>query len=250
MSNLTTFTGRSQPNFMREIHNKKKEKIIIPKTKYEENIKTIYTEISSKNFQKDHPFGQSEKRFEWQFLSTGEDIKNRKRCKQFHSDCLEGGIGNFMSKNCGNKVNFNNFDNKKKINYNKFVNNKYIRNGDTKRVIFPNENKELLKPNNKRILTRRKGSIDASMNTLFKKTPISIYPLTYKRKLNASMEYSYKEINMFSEEFLNDKKYNRIFGVPRKIIANKMHMETEPPDLFSFGRRHFKDKMLVKTQIY
>ena len=82
-------------------------------------------------------------------------------------------------------------------------------------------------------------STDGRITSLLKKTPLH-FKNRGKKIMNNSVEYGKKrDTDLFSDAFLNDKEYNRIPGVDRKHLIHKVNIETEPLDIFSFGRKHF-----------
>ena len=53
------------------------------KIRFEENMKNIYTQMVNNEIQKSHPFGQSEKRFNWiNNYSNGNDLKKHKKIER------------------------------------------------------------------------------------------------------------------------------------------------------------------------
>lgn len=227
-----------------------KQNLKSPKSnlKYNEKLLTIYKQMAQTETQKTHPFGISEKRFEWtKNLSNGNDLKPISRMRK--SDNLEGGIGRFLNKK---KVDLNrttddNYARKIKLN-----NNAYRK---TQRVIYPNHNNEIYKSTKKKTFEQYaellRHRTDGTYKSLIDKTPNESFPLNQgKKKLNSSMEYSFQPTNMFSEKFLCDPNYTRIFGVDRKKIIKKPNSESQPLMFDKNGRKHFKNVFYQNTAIY
>ena len=84
---------------------------------------------------------------------------------------------------------------------------------------------------------------NGNIYSLFNKTPIS-FPIKGKKRVNGSFDKN--GVDFFSKDFLYDNKYNPIIGnggrLHLSMYANK---ETEPKDIFSSGRKHFKTKMNI-----
>ena len=210
------------------------------KIRFEENMKNIYTQMVNNENQKFHPFGQSEKRFNWvNNYSNGNDLKKHKKIVR-KKDNLEGGIGRFLTKSRleNEKQNEkNSFENNNKRKKNKFLNT------NSQRVIYPEKDTEVKKVNK----IRTYGSIeknllhttDGRITSLLAKTPLN-FRYRGKRTYNNSVDYGKrKDTNLFSEEFLNDKNYNRIPGVTRKHLTHKVNLETQPLDKQDGIKSHF-----------
>ena len=196
--------------------------------------------------QKAHPFGMGEKRFEWtKFFSNGNDLKKHKRKINRSIDNLEGGIGKFLSRNRVEN------DKEQKTafllnNYNKFANRNRNRNKlikylslNSQRVIEPEKDTEIKKPNKKRTYrSQEKNLLHSSggrITSLLNKTPLK-YEYKGRKTFYNSVDYGIKkDTDYFSDEFLNDRKYNRIPGVKRKHISHKLNLETKPLE----GRKRY-----------
>ena len=81
-------------------------------------------------------------------------------------------------------------------------------------------------------------STNGSLSSLFKKTPYN-----YRNKgvkiCSHSVDYKIKkDTDFFSESFLNDKTYNRIFGVTRKNMF-RIYNDGGPIENIKYGRKHF-----------
>ena len=208
------------------------------KIRFEENKKNIYTQMVNNENQRAHPFGQAEKRFNWiNNYSNGNDLKKHKKIVR-KKDNLEGGIGRFLTKN--------KLENEKQNDMNSFGNNKRKKNKllkiNSQRVLFPEKDTEVKKVNK----IRTYGSIEKNMlyntdgriSTLLGKTPLN-YNYKGKRIYNSSVDYGKrKDTNLFSDEFLNDKSYNRIPGVTRKHLTHKVNLETQQLDYKNGKRNH------------
>jgi hypothetical protein len=114
---------------------------------------------------------------------------------------------------------------------------------NSQRVIYPEKNTEIKRANKKRTYRSQEKNLlhttGGRITTLLDKTPLQ-YENKGKKILNNSIDYGRKkDTNIFSEEFLNDKNYNRIPGVKRKHIIPRVNMETFNHDDFSAGRKHF-----------
>jgi hypothetical protein len=201
------------------------------KIRFEENMKNIYTQMVNNENQKFHPFGQSEKRFNWiNNYSNGNDLKIHQKIVR-KKDNLEGGIGRFLTKN--------RIENEKQSEKNSFENNNKrkqnkLLNINSQRVIYPEKDIEVKKVNKIRTYeSMRKNSLhntDGRITTLLGKTPLN-FKYRGKRTYNNSVDYGKrKDTNLFSEEFLNDKNYNRIPGVTRKHLIHKVNLETRQLD--------------------
>ena len=200
------------------------------KMRFEENMKNIYTQMMNNEIQKSHPFGQSEKRFNWiNNYSNGNDLKKHKKIVR-KKDNLEGGIGRFLTKN--------RFENEKQNEKNSFENNPRKKNKllniNSQRVINPEKDTEVKKVNKIRTYGSMEKDLlhttDGRITTLLGKTPLN-FKYRGKRTYNNSVDYGKrKDTNLFSEEFLNDKSYNRIPGVTRKHLTHKVNLETQQLD--------------------
>lgn len=200
--------------------------------------------LSSEN-QKSHPFGLAEKRFEWaNNYSNGNDLKKHKKLLNKTKDNLEGGIGRFLNR----IIRENEMEREREKNSpnNKYINKKkeykYL-NLNSQRVIYPEKDTEIKKVNKKRTYRSQEKNLlhttDGRITSLLEKTPLQ-FNNKGKKMLNSSVEYGKKkDTNLFSDEFLNDKKYNRIPGVKRKHLIHKVNLETQPVDQFANGRKHF-----------
>lgn len=208
-------------------------------------MKNIYTQMVDNENQKSHPFGISEKRFCWiNNYSNGNDLKNHKKILRKNIDNLEGGIGRFLT-----RIRIENEKEKEKEaqklsrnNINRKKAHKYL-NLNSQRVIYPEKDTEVKKVNKKRTYGSQEKNLmhstDGRITSLLKKTPLH-FKNRGKKIMNNSVEYGKKrDTDLFSDAFLNDKEYNRIPGVDRKHLIHKVNIETEPLDVFSFGRKHF-----------
>ena len=192
--------------------------------------------------QKSHPFGHTEKRFNWQNYSNGNDLKKHKKIVRMQ-DNLEGGIGRFLNRN--RILNEREREkNELKTHRNGSVEraHQYL-NLNSQRVIYPEKDTEIKKVNKKRTYGSQEKNLlhttDGRITSLLDKTPLQ-FKNRGKKMLNNSVDYGRKrDTDLFSDEFLNDKKYNRIPGVKRKHIIPKVNIETQPLDEFSMGRKHF-----------
>lgn len=208
--------------------------------RFEENMKNVYTQMVNNENQKSHPFGQSEKRFNWvNNYSNGNDLKKHKKIVR-KTDNLEGGIGRFLTKN--------RFENEKQNEKNSFIiKNKRKKNNyfniNSQRVIDPEKDTEVKKVNKKRTYGSIEKNLlhttDGRISTLLYKTPLN-FKYRGKRTYNNSVDYGKrKDTNLFSEEFLNDKSYNRIPGVTRKHLTHKVNLETRQLDKQEVVRNQF-----------
>ena len=222
----------------------KEEKPKIEKTQYEENLREIYIKMLNEETQKNHPFGLSEPRFHYIETSTGisngNDIKKRNKKINNRKDNLEGGIGKFLS------IEIKNENNIKRPYTSRNNINSFYKNLNTNRVIQPNLNNEPSKQIRKRINNSMEKYIyknNGNIYSLFNKTPIS-FPIKGKKRVNGSFDKN--GVDFFSKDFLYDNKHNPIIGnggrLHLSMYANK---ETEPKDIFSSGRKHFKTKMNI-----
>ena len=197
--------------------------------------------------QKSHPFGLAENRFTWvKKYNNGNDLINHKKLFNAREDNLEGGIGQYFAKI--------KMENEKEIESNLLKNSldckkqktmKYrFQNLNSQRVIHPEKDTEFGKTSKKRTYENSKNNLfyttDGRISSLFKKTPL-IFRNGGKKILNNSVDYGRKrDTNLFSDEFLNDKTYNRIPGVMRKNIRKKMNYQEKPLENVKKGRKHFK----------
>ena len=219
-------------------------------------MKNIYTQLVNNENQKSHPFGLAEKRFCWvNNYSNGNDLKNRKKIMRKTKDNLEGGIGRYLNK----IISENERERRREIyslknNNNKITRDKALKylNLNSQRVIYPEKDTEIKRVNKKRTYGSQEKNLlhttDGRITSLLDKTPLQ-FENKGKKMLNNSVDYGRKkDTNLFSDEFLNDKQYNRIPGVKRKHIIPKVNIETQPIDEFSMGRKHFynyKNKSLI-----
>lgn len=202
-------------------------------------MKTIYTQIVNNENQKSHPFGQSEIRFNWvNNYSNGNDLKKHKKIVR-PKDNLEGGIGRFLTRN--------RIENEREMEMNSINNNpkgprardyKYL-NLNSQRVIYPEKDNEIQKVNKKRTYGSVEKNLlhttDGRITTLLNKTPLQ-FNYRGKKMFNNSVEnWRKKDTNLFSDDFLNDKSYNRIPGVSRKHLIHKVNVETQP--INQFGKK-------------
>ena len=201
--------------------------------------------------QKSHPFGHTEKRFNWQNFSNGNDLKKHKKIVRMQ-DNLEGGIGRFLNRN--RMLN----EREREMNQLKSYKNgsverahKYL-NLNSQRVIYPERDTEIQRANKKRTYRSNEKSLlhttDGRITSLLDKTPLH-FKYRGKKMFNNSIDYGRKkDTNLFSDEFLNDMSYNRIPGVPRKHLNQNINQESNPDDFFC-GRKHFR-RYRNKSQIY
>lgn len=219
-------------------------------------MKEIYTQMAHYEFQKIHPFGLTDQRFGGKKNNfNGNDLTHHKKIvRNKKRDNLEGGLGNYLT-----TANIDNEREREKLRANLLKDNytiKYMKNKiakerankfvkfDTKRVIYPEKNTEINKV--QKIRTYRsqeknyKKHTEGRISTLINKTPLQ-YDNKGKKIVNNSIDYGKrKDTALFSEEFLNDKKYNRLFGVTRKLIIPKVNRESLPSDYFyTAGRKRF-----------
>ena len=205
-------------------------------------MKNIYTQMVDNENQKSRAFGISEKRFDWvNNYSNGNDLKNHKKIIRKVKDNLDGGIGRFL-----NRIKI---ENEKETDNNLLKNkmrnkslHKYL-NLNSQRVIYPEKDTEIKKVNKKRTYGSQEGNLlhttNGRITSLFDKTPL-YFKHKGKKMLNNSVDYGRKkDTDLFSDEFLNDKEYNRIPGVKRKHLIQKVNIESQPLDPFFSGRKHF-----------
>lgn len=197
--------------------------------------------------QKSHPFGIAEKRFNWvEIYCNGNDLTNHKKLFNRKKDNLEGGIGYYFSRIKLEEEKEKERD-KNLLKYTlglkrqKNMKNKY-HNFDSQRVLLPEKNTEIKKINKKKTSVSQNKSLlystNGSLSSLFKKTPYN-----YRNKgvkiCSHSVDYKIKkDTDFFSESFLNDKTYNRIFGVTRKNMF-RIYNDGGPIENIKYGRKHF-----------
>jgi hypothetical protein len=214
-------------------------------------MKTIYTKMVNNEIQKSHPFGRTEKRFNWQNYSNGNDLKRHKKIVRMQ-DNLEGGIGRFLNRN-----RILNEREREKNNLKSHRNgsveraHKYL-NLDSQRVIYPEKDTEIQKVNKKRTYRSNEKDLlhttDGRITTLLDKTPLH-FNYRGKKMFNNSIDYGRKkDHNLFSNEFLNDMSYNRIPGVQRKHLNQNVNQESNPNDYYR-GIKHYR-RYRNKSQIY
>ena len=203
-------------------------------------MKNIYTQMVDNENQKSHAFGISEKRFDWsKNYSNGNDLKNHKKIIHKIKDNLDGGIGRFLNRI---KIENENENNLLKNQISKQKAHKYL-NLNSQRVIYPEKDTEIKKVTKKRTYGSQEKNLlhttNGKITSLLDKTPLN-FKYRGKKMLNNSVEYGRKkDTDLFSDEFLNDKEYNRIPGVKRKHLIQKVNIETQPLDPFISGRKHF-----------
>ena len=200
--------------------------------------------------QKSHPFGLAENRFTWvKIYCNGNDLKNHKKLFNIRKDNLEGGIGHYFQ-----KIKFENDKEleveknllKDNLNHKKQKKMKYrFQNLSTQRVINPEKDTEVEKISKKRTYENSKNNLfyttNGKISSLFKRTPLVVRGQG-KKILNNSVDYGRKrDTNYFSDDFLNDKTYNRIPGVMRKNISKKMNYQVKPIENIKYGRKHFNN---------
>ena len=220
-------------------------------------MKNLYTQMVDSENQKSHPFGIAEKRFNWiNNYSNGNDLHNHKKIFRKHKDNLEGGIGRYLTKIQleNEKLRQQEKETDQNLLKNKISKNKAYKylNLNSQRVIYPEKDTEMKKVNKKRTYGSQEKNLlhttDGRITSLLEKTPLH-FKNRGKKMLNNSVDYGRKrDTNLFSDDFLNDKGYNRIPGVDRKHIIPKVNVETQPLDEFSMGRKHFykyKNKLLI-----
>lgn len=178
--------------------------------------------------QKKHPFGLSEKRFRWNKVSNGNDIRlfahkfiNKKK------DNLEGGLGKFLNQT--DQSTFQSIYARKQ---------KYAQNNNsikTGRVINPilNTEKMLDTVNHKKrsaSTESNRHNTDGSFISLMKRTPSS-FKVKGKKRVNTSVDGKKNEHGIFTKEFLFDKNCNGLFGVSRKM--KRRHSSEFTSSIFS-----------------
>ena len=198
--------------------------------------------------QKSHPFGLAENRFTWvKMYCNGNDLKNHKKLFNIRKDNLEGGIGYYFQKiklendkelEVEKKLLKDNLNHKrqKKMKYR-------FQNLSSQRVINPEKDTELEKISKKRTYENSKINLfyttNGKISSLFKRTPLVVRGKG-KKILNNSVDYGRKrDTNYFSDDFLNDKSYNRIPGVMRKNITKNINYQIKPIENIKYGRKHF-----------
>ena len=207
-------------------------------------MKNIYTQMVDNENQKSHPFGYAEKRFYWiNNYSNGNDLKNHKKLLRKNKDNLEGGIGRYL-----NRIQLEN--QKENEEENNLLKNKINRrrahkflNLDSQRVLYPEKDTEIKKIHKKRTYGSQEKDLlhktNGRITSLLDKTPL-YFENRGKKMFNNSVDYGKKkDTDLFSDEFLNDKNYNRIPGVKRKHLLNKINVESEPTDPFGKKKKHF-----------
>ena len=204
--------------------------------------------------QKSHPFGLAENRFTWvKIYCNGNDLKNHKKLFKIRKDNLEGGIGHFFEKmKIENEKEMEKNFLKESLNPKKQKKMKYrFQNLSSERVINPEKDTEVEKISKKRTYENSKNNLFYSTNgkisLLFKRTPLVVRNKG-KKILNNSVDYGRKrDTNLFSDDFLNDKTYNRIPGVMRKNSIKKINYQVKPIENIKYGRKHFnKNRSSIK----
>ena len=200
--------------------------------------------------QKSHPFGLAENRFTWvKMYCNGNDLKNHKKLFNIRKDNLEGGIGHYFQKiKLENDKELEVEKNllKDNLNHKKEKKMKYrFQNLSSQRVINPEKDTEVEKISKKRTYENSKNNLfyttNGKISSLFKRTPLVVRGQG-KKILNNSVDYGGKrDTNYFSDDFLNDKTYNRIPGVMRKNISKKMNYQVKPIENIKYGRKHFNN---------
>ena len=135
-----------------------------------------------------------------------------------------------------------NLKRKNKINYKYQILN-------SKRVVCPEKDSETKKVNKKKTYEDKNQTLfystNGSMISLFKKTPLLVRNKGIKVN-NYSVNYSRKrETDFLAEEFMYDKKYNRIPGVDRKNMF-RIYNDGGPMEKMKYGRKHFAVKNTEK----
>lgn len=230
-------------------------------------MKTLYTQMVNKETQKSHPFGLAERRFKWVNLySNGNDLHRKNPPVSHIKDNIEGSLGRFLNKNMEEykkeqEIKKNMVKNNKNKNY---CNSMEKNNGkynykhrliNSERVIYPEKDTEITKIHKKRTYGSVEKDLlhttDGNLMSLINKTPINFEYKGKKKFLNNSVDNSRREdTNLFSDDFLNDKKYNRIPGVKRKHLVSNINVETKPYDASLHGRKHFYNKAQHDSIIY
>ena len=212
-------------------------------------MKNLYTQIVNTESQKSHPFGLAEKRFAWvEIYSNGNDLVNHKKLFTKNKDNLEGGIGHYFQriqseneKEREREINMLKYNlenkNQKKMKY------KY-QNLNSQRVIYPEKDKKKKKIIKKKTYENTKKSLlyltSGSISSLFMRTP-AVLKNKGKRIINNSVDYGRKrDTDLFSDSFLNNKEYNRIPGVARKCLVQRIDYHGKPLEDIKQGRKHFK----------
>ena len=200
--------------------------------------------------QKSHPFGLAENRFTWvKIYSNGNDLLRHKKLFKSKKDNLEGGIGHYFQ-----KIKFENEKEMEKNILKNSLNNikekkmKYkFQNLNSQRVIHPEKDTEKEKISKKRTYEKTENNLfyttNGRISSLFKRTPL-IVKNKGKKILSNSVDYGIsRDTKYFSDEFLNDKTYNRIPGVDRKITVKQInYCGGKPLEDLKYGRRHFRKK--------
>ena len=115
---------------------------------------------------------------------------------------------------------------KHNLNYKNQIKMKYkYQNLNSERVICPEKDTEIEKKSKKRTYENSKFNLfnvtAGGISSLFKRTPL-IIKHKGRKILNNSVDYGRNlETDLFSDTFLNDKKYDRIPGVARKKLWRK-----------------------------
>ena len=178
-------------------------------------MKRLYIQMINSENQKSHPFGYSEKRFYW--MNNFSNVNHKQKKYLTKKDNLEGGIGCFLERI--KKENEKEKETEKNILKNKFSKKKkpkYL-DSNSQRVIYPEKNTEIKRINKKKAYGNQEDNLlhttGGRLSSLFNKTPLH-FKNKGKRTFSSSMDFGRKkDTNLFSDEFLNDKKYNRIPGV-------------------------------------
>jgi len=177
---------------------------------------------------------------------NGNDLTNHKKLFNRKKDNLEGGIGYYFS-----RIKLEEEKEKERdrnllkytlgLKRQKKMKNKY-HNFDSQRVLLPEKNTEIKKINKKKTSVSQNKSLlystNGSLSSLFKKTPCDFRNKGVKI-CSHSVDYKIKkDTDFFSESFLNDKTYNRIFGVTRKNMF-RIYNDGGPIENIKYGRKHF-----------
>ena len=115
---------------------------------------------------------------------------------------------------------------KHNLNYKNQIKMKYkYQKLNSERVICPEKDTEIEKKSKKRTYENSKFNLfnvtNGGISSLFKRTPL-IIKHKGRKILNNSVDYGRNlETDLFSDTFLNDKKYDRIPGVARKKLLRK-----------------------------
>lgn len=221
------------------------------KSRYSDNMRTIYSQMVNKENQKAHPFGNAESRFKWvNIYSNGNDLKRKppQRCRCNVKDNLEGGIGRFLNRNreeCQEQPRINR-KNKNRSMAASRGNNYY--NINTQRVIYPEKDTEIPRVNKRRTYGCDENNLLHTTNgnilSLINKTPL-VNPIKGKKRFNNSIDCKTKngDINIFSDEFLNDREYNRIPGVKRKHLFYNSSVDNTLTKDNNRRRMHYNNQL-------